>query len=201
MKQKTSIFIMIIILSMITTMVSAGEQVLEEPVNGVEITFSTPDTYEACPETATSDQISTSGVPSDWRLVGGVIVQAVTDEGFEEINTYLIDQTGDLDLTLQYPPVDNWPVFIDDDTGDRRAQLQIDLVLNLVTPDDFFIEAINITSGPGSGQIVPAMGPYNDWGLFCDRPPESASLWDSLPLWLRRIIMWILRLLFHLFFG
>ncbi len=200
MKQRIKILITVLLLSLATTMVSAGEQVLEEPVNGVQVTFSTPDTYEACPETATTDQISTSGVPSDWRLVGGVIVQAVTDSGFQEITTYPIDQNGDIDLTIQYPPVDNWPVFMGN-SGERRAQIQVDLVLNLVTPEDFFIEEINIVSGPGAGQTIPAIGPYNDWGLFCDDPPGNATIWDSLPGWLRRIIMWILRLLFALFFG
>jgi hypothetical protein len=183
------------------SVVSAGEQLLDEPVNGVQVTFSTPDTYAACPTTATSNQISTSGVPSDWRLVGVVIVRAVTDDGFEDITTYSIDQNGDLDLTVQYPPVANWPVFMSASTGERRAQLQIDLVLNLVTPDDFFIQEINITSGPGAGQVIPAIGPYNDWGVFCDNPPASSGLFDRLPSWLQRLIIWILRILFHIFFG
>jgi hypothetical protein len=201
MKQKLTIFITIVILSLVSSMVSAGEQVLEEPISGAQITFSAPDTYPACPTTATSDHITTSGVPSDWRLVGNVTVMAQTEDGFENITTYPINQNGDLDLTVEYPPVSNWPVFTLAATGQRHAQLQVDLSMELVTAENVFIGALNILSGPGAGQVVPSIGPYNDWGVFCDNPPESSTLFDRLPRWLQRLIIWLLRILFHFFFG
>ncbi len=70
----------------------------------VRITFSTPETYGDCKPRELTDTLYTDGVPTSWRLTGRVNVGYVSDGAFTILRVVPVDQTGDLALTIEYPP-------------------------------------------------------------------------------------------------
>jgi len=124
-----------------------------------EIVLHTPDTYQACPTEPTSDTIYTTGVPADWRLVGFVRVDFVLDDGQRQLfHEYEIDQLGDLNLVVEYPPVSQWPP---QSNGTREIHV------------DVSIEVYD-----NEGLLVQTLGPGQDWDIFCPGeppPPPTAT--------------------------
>src|SRR5690348_16134691 len=84
----------------------AGTPIAGSPADGV--TPYAPKTYAACPPKTTTDQIYTRGATSKQTLKGRVLVQYVVGSSRILIKKYSIDQTGDLNLTVSYPPVSEW---------------------------------------------------------------------------------------------
>jgi hypothetical protein len=111
----------------------------------------TPDTRGACPTGVTSDRIYTTGVGTR-QLKGVVLVQYVTDNGLVPVpnGTYAIDQTGDLDLTVFYPPASDWPVM-----SAGVAEIHVDIQIEMFQ----------------GGIKIATLGPGSDWDIFCLGPP------------------------------
>ncbi|GAB4540865.1 MAG: hypothetical protein Kow0063_31170 [Anaerolineae bacterium] len=163
----------ILLLLMLLTGVVQAETPLRDtrswtdPVDGEPtITFSTPETYWSC--TSASDRIYTEGVPANWSLVGHVnIYWATPDNGMELVpdGAYVIDQLGDLDLTLNYPPASTWPDY-DPLAWDAR---EIHVDLGIVVRD----ENGQVVSWVGGDQTnaLGTLGPGQDWDLWCNNPP------------------------------
>jgi hypothetical protein len=124
----------------------------------ITITFSTPATYHACPANETSDTIWTTSVPDDWHLNGYVRVQYVTDGGRVLIHEYSVDQAGDLNLEVFYPPVSEWPI-----QSGGTAEIHVDLSIGVYDADGNNVTWINDPLG--------VLGPGQDWDVFCLTSP------------------------------
>jgi len=68
------------------------------------ITFSVPETYGDCKPRDLTDTVYTDGVPTSWRLAGRINVGYVVEGVFTILKVIPVDQTGDLALTIEYPP-------------------------------------------------------------------------------------------------
>lgn len=126
------------------------------------VTLTTPNTYASCVDAWTTDKVRTDGVGLDRRLKGAVIVQYVTDDGRALVHLYPVDQAGDLDLTVQYPPVSQWPV-----QANGTREIHVDVQLELYE----------------NGFKVATLGPGNDWDLYClfGPPPPPPSFEGCTP--------------------
>lgn len=115
------------------------------------VTLTTPTTAASCVEAFQTQTIRITGVGSR-RLKGIVTVQFVTDSGriIAPHGNYVVDQTGDLILTVEIPPVSWWVPH-----ANGTHELHVDVSLELY-----------------DGETKMAMiGPGNDWDLYCNTPP------------------------------
>lgn len=125
------------------------------------ITVDTPADFYSCVDAVTSSAISFTNVadPNNpailWRLKGQVIVEYVTDSGRQDVpgGFIAIDHVGDLFLTIQYPPVSEWPV-----QSNGTAEIHVDIQLEVLDQNGFMV-----------GEI--GLGPGHDWDVFCLTPP------------------------------
>lgn len=141
---------------LIAQSVFAGvKEVFYDAGGSTGIILTTPDTYHACPRSVMSDTISTTGV-GNRQLVGQVIVQYVLDGTRQVVpgGFYPIDQTGDLNLAVSYPPVSDWPV----QSGGGK-ELHIDVQVELFE----------------GGLKVATLGPGSDWDVFCVDPGPTPT--------------------------
>jgi hypothetical protein len=118
------------------------------------ITLNAPSGYGSC--SAVSDTLTTTGVPGNWTLRGWVEVQYVTLGGIELVpgGRYDIDQMGNLNLTISYPPSSEWPF-----TVPEWGLKEIHVNLAILVLDDM-------------GLPVMTLGPGQDWDIWCfDTPP------------------------------
>ncbi|UCH59013.1 MAG: hypothetical protein JSV61_12455, partial [Anaerolineales bacterium] len=107
--------------------------------SGLEITFTTPDLYPSC--SSPGDRIYTTGIPDKWTLKGHVnVIVAQADGSYKSVKYYIIDQFGNLDLIVEYPPAWTWPYL--PPPADTR-EVHVDLAI--VVRDE-------------NGQIVPWVG-------------------------------------------
>lgn len=133
------------------------------------ITLITPDTHSNYVDAQTSDKIISTGV-GNRVLRGRVKVEFVVDGGRQLIpnGVYPISQTGDLDLTVYYPPVSTWPP---QSNGTREIHVDI---------------SIELFEG---GVKVATLGPGNDWDVFnrYQPPPRATCLTGcKASYWLNR---------------
>jgi uncharacterized repeat protein (TIGR01451 family) len=105
-----------------------------------------------------SDVIWTTGVPATWRLVGWVRVEYLTDSGRRLIREYRIRQTGDLTLTVAYPPVSQWPVM-----SNGVAEIHVDLAIEVYDSGGRSVRWVggDRLRAPGT------LGPGQDWDVWC----------------------------------
>ncbi len=129
--------------------------------SGLTITFSTPETYHSC--TSAFDRIYTEGIPDTWQLSGTVRVMYITPTGPEPVpnGEYPINQVGNLDLTITYPPVWQWP-----DVNPTTRELHVDVSIQ-VRNKGFTVDWVggDLAGAPGT------LGPGGqDWNVFCNPP-------------------------------
>jgi hypothetical protein len=138
--------------------------------SGLTITFSTPELYPSC--TSASDRIYTVGVPNDWTLNGYVRIYWATPEHVMQLvpnGEYLINQTGNLDLIIYYPPAWVWP-DVDPSPGWDLRELHIDLAI-LVR--DATGKVVNWVGGDPN--VPGVLGPAGqDWNVWCNFPPKPS---------------------------
>jgi peptide methionine sulfoxide reductase MsrB len=118
-----------------------------------------PSTYRSCSLGSTSDTITVTGVGAN-RLVGRVIVEYVTGPNSRALvpgGLYPVDFTGpgDYSLTITYPPVSEWPSFIDPTTGRPVREIHVDIQLELFN---------------SAGRWVGSLGARQDWDVYCLDP-------------------------------
>lgn len=162
-------FILIGVLLLISGTALAGTQSVQiVGSNGYQLQFITPNTYSSCSNETTSDWIHITNVDPQLQLKGFVSVQYVTDSGRVQVpgGYYPINQNSDLHLQVFYPPVSQWPV-LSNGTREIHVDISIEVYYGSVKLN------LDIMSGPGTGQRIGALGPYNDWDVFCigDPPP------------------------------
>ncbi|MBE2238149.1 MAG: hypothetical protein IAE81_10185 [Caldilineaceae bacterium] len=127
-----------------------------DPNSGPSFTFSVPDIYNSC--STRGDRIWTTGMRAGWRLNGNVRVRQPLspDVVFTEI---AVNQTGDLNLLVPYPPVSEWQ----DNTSNR--EIHVDLSIGVFDEN-------NVQVGWIGGDPVNApgvLGPGGqDWDVYCD---------------------------------
>jgi hypothetical protein len=115
------------------------------------ITFETPDTTPFCGAGDAPNLISAVGVGK--RVIRGrVLVQYETDKGLVDVPSgpLKVEQAGDLQLTISYPPIAEWPTMAD---GMRKIHVGPQLELF------------------DKGAKVATLGPGNDWSLYCIPTP------------------------------
>lgn len=132
-----------------------------DPILGpVTISFSTPDgplpgsqNYFSC--TSASDRIFTTGVPSTWTLEGLVTVSYF---GYSQVpnGSYPVAQSGNLDLTVFYPPANAWP-------GGTNTRVII-VNISITVRDSTGAQVLWV----GSNGIL---GPGQIWNVSCLNPP------------------------------
>ncbi len=142
-----------------------GRDTREWSSNGVTIRFSVPETYGSCVNSGLTDRVYTTGVPDTWVLRGQILIgyQSATN-GFVELDRIVIDTTGNIDLTIQYPP--RYLLGLNAlGLTEYRVIPQIEIFLpgGVVKATGFGGDQTNAdgTLGPG-GQ---------DWDVYCRLPP------------------------------
>lgn len=164
-KRTFFIFALCAVLLMLTLPAMAGTMTWDDPGgSGISISFSTPDTYASCQDVTTTDTLTTTGVPSDWSVRGSVRVQYVTDSGRQDVpdGTYAVDQTGNLNLVISYPPISEWPV-----QSNGTAEIHVDLSLGIYDENGVRIRWV----GGDPDRAPGTLGPGQDWDVFCINPP------------------------------
>lgn len=145
---------------------SSGFAIHEGDPDLQHIVVSAPETYGQCVDAVTFDTFSVTNVVDPvtgdpWRLEGVVHVQYILGDGDRMSvpgGLYTVNQTGDLNLQIRYPPVSEWPIFTNPDTGQSLSEIHVDISIGVI--DQF---------GDLRGML--AIGPGHDWDVFCLNPP------------------------------
>jgi hypothetical protein len=149
---------------------SSGFAIHENDPDLQHIVVSAPETYGQCVDAVTFDTLSVTNVVDPvtgdaWRLEGYVHVQYVV-EGGGRVDVpggfYAVNQVGDLELQISYPPVSEWPVFTNPSTGQPLSEIHVDVSISVI--DQF---------GEFRGML--AIGPGHDWDVFCLTPPPPPA--------------------------
>jgi hypothetical protein len=128
------------------------------PVGGVTVTFSVPATYSSCQAYRLTDALTTTGIPWNWRLLGQVNVGYIGPAGFVITEVVRIDQLGNLNLQIQYPPHSS---IEPNPRGDFEYHVEPQI-------------AVYDASGQRASFInypLGTLGPDQDWDVFCIDPP------------------------------
>ena len=127
-----------------------------DTATGDTFTFSTPDIFNSC--STRGDRIYTIGMQPGWRLEGTVTVRQ--PNGSQIFSTLTVDQTGELDLLVPYPPVSQWQ--------DNISNREIHVDLSIVVLDENGATVSWIGDEPTAPGIL---GPrQQDWDVFCLGP-------------------------------
>jgi PKD repeat protein/cytolysin (calcineurin-like family phosphatase) len=133
----------------------------------VKFELITPATYSSCSTEPTSDTIVIAGV-GNRQLRGQVIVEYVTGPSSRQLvpgGFYPVRHRGpgDFVLTLNYPPVAEWPFFIDPRTGRPVGEIHVDIQIAVLDADGNLIRLPN-------GEVW-TLGPGQDWDVYCLNSP------------------------------
>jgi hypothetical protein len=133
------------------------------PVNGVTVTFSVPETYSSCIASGLTDVLTTTGVPSNWRLLGQVNVGYSGPAGFVITHVVPVDQLGNLDLIILYPS--HAEIELNQNgIVEYHVEPQIE-VYDQNGQKAFWIGG-DLARAPGT------LGPGGqDWDVYCGAPP------------------------------
>jgi hypothetical protein len=134
------------------------------PVGGVTVTFTVPETRSDCTPAGMTDSLTTTGIPSNWRLFGRVQVGYIGQAGqFVVTQEIWIDQPGNLNLQIQYPP------------HSAITRNQNNIIEYHVSPSIEVYDQNNQKVSWVGGDLVGApgtLGPKGqDWDVFCLNPP------------------------------
>jgi hypothetical protein len=127
--------------------------------SGVTITFTAPVDYPNCTPSGLTDTISTTGVPGTYQLLGQVNIGYINNFAQFIITQIVpVNQSGDLTLTINYPP---------------HSQI----TLNQNGLFEYHVEPQIEVYNQGQkvlwvGNVPGALGPGQDWDVFCDDPDE-----------------------------
>ena len=105
-----------------------------------------------------SDVIWTRGIPNNWSLAGWVRVEYITDSGRILIKEYRFRQTGNLRLTITYPPVREWPVM-----KSGVAEIHVDLSIRVYDNNGKPVRWV----GGDQRRAPGVLGPGQDWDVWC----------------------------------
>ncbi len=122
------------------------------------ISFTTVQTYGSC--TSTGDRIFTTGIPANWSLQGYIDLSYIESDGSKvSFNHILVNQTGDLDMNLTYPPAWTWQI----NTFANIREIHVDMAIVLRDENDEIVTWVggDIANAPGT------LGPGQNWDLYC----------------------------------
>lgn len=114
------------------------------------VTVTTPLTYASCVDDVTSDVVTVSGL-NGRTIVGQFVVEYVVGNGRILIENYPINTNQDFSLTIEYPPVSEWPAV---SSTNSTREIHVDVQLELLD----------------GGSIV-SIGAGLDWDVFCNELP------------------------------
>ena len=103
-----------------------------------------------------TDTVSITGLPGTGKTVKGqVIVDYVTDNGGRQtIHIYPVNETNDFNLTVEYPPVSQWPV-LSNGTREIHVDIQLEIWQN--------------------GVMIGTLGAGVDWDVYCLGTPPTVT--------------------------
>lgn len=162
------LFLVGVFLLVASTVLAGTQSIQIVGAAGYQLQFVTPNTYASCSNETTSDWIHITNVDNRLTLKGFVKVEYVTDGGRVPVpgGYYPVNQNTDLHLQVFYPPVSQWPVL-----GNGTREIHVDVSIEVY----YGVTKLNlqILTGPGAGQQIGAIGPFNDWDVYCigDPPP------------------------------
>ncbi|HRA65864.1 MAG TPA: hypothetical protein PL187_07560, partial [Caldilinea sp.] len=127
-----------------------------DPNSGPSFTFSVPAIYNSC--STRGDRIWTTGMRAGWSLDGYVRVRQPLspDVVFTEIS---VNQTGDLNLLVPYPPVSEWQ-----DNGSNR-EVHVDLSIGVFDENGVQVAWVGGDQVNAPGILGPG---GQDWDVFCN---------------------------------
>lgn len=133
----------------------------DDPDGGPSFTFSSMEIRDDC--TSRGDRIYTSGMREGWRLSGTVTVRR-PDDTF----TYAVipvNQTGDLDLLVPYPPVSQWQ-----DNGSNH-EIHVDMAIQVLDANNQLVTWVGGDQDNAPGVLGPG---GQDWDVYCTTPLTPA---------------------------
>jgi hypothetical protein len=135
--------------------------------DNLTITFSVPETYGSCRNRGLTDVVYTEGVPKHWHLLGRINVGYIRDGEFVITEAVPVDTTGDLALSIVYPPHDKVRPH-SNGVLEYHVEPQIELTDAEGRPASF--AGGDLERAPG------ALGPGGqDWDVFCVGATTSSS--------------------------
>ena len=167
----------------ITGIALAGTQIVEATLDGETTTlqFDTPSDFgfDPCPEAFPTSVINLQGdVPDGWQIFGAVTINAVNGGVITQIPITSLNQ---FPLTIDYGPVENYPVFQDPSSGIFLREVHVDISIGFVQ-NGIHAQFVILSDSDSniSNLPVPALGPENDWDVFCfDEPPGEEPPGDE----------------------
>ncbi len=126
--------------------------------SGLTISFTTVQTYGSC--TSTGDRIFTTGIPADWTLTGNIDLSYIQADGSKvPFKNIPVNQTGNLDLTISYPPAWTWQINVP--AGIR--EIHVDIAIEVRDQNSAIVPWVggDQVNAPGT------LGPGQNWDLYC----------------------------------
>lgn len=174
----------------------AGTQIVEATLDGETaiLQFDTPTSFgfAHCPQAFPTSAINLQGtVPDGWEIVGGVSIRAINGEiiTLEEIQITSIDQ---FPLTIDYGPVEDYPLFQNPETDQFLREVHVDISIGF-KKGDLYAEFVVISDSDSDidGMSIPALGPYNDWDVFCFEEPPTDDHGCTPGYWKNHTDSWL----------
>jgi hypothetical protein len=135
------------------------------------VTFSTPESYEACPLAGTSDTLIASGIPAEWQLNGRVWLtysdgnSRIDIPGGQYSVAFVSPQSNSsLSFEVPYPSAEEWP---SKNTDLTQRELHVDLAIVVTDEHGKGVPWIggDLVHAPGT------LGPGGqDWSVICSVP-------------------------------
>ena len=135
--------------------------------SGLTISFTTVQTYGSC--TSTGDRIFTTGIPDNWTLSGNIDLSYIKSDGSKvPFNNIPVNQTGNLDLTISYPPAWTWLI----NTSASIREIHIDLAIEVRDQNNLIVPWVggDQVNAPGT------LGPGQNWDLYCNNTNPKPEL-------------------------
>ncbi len=126
--------------------------------SGLTVSFTTVQTYGSC--TSTGDRIFTTGIPDNWTLSGNIDLSYIKSDGSKvPFNNIPVDQTGNLDLTISYPPAWTWLINV----PASIREIHVDIAIEVLDGNNAIVTWVggDQKNAPGT------LGPSQNWDLYC----------------------------------
>ncbi len=133
----------------------------QDPNGGPSFTFSTLAIRDDC--TTRGDLIYTSGMRAGWRLSGTVSVRRPDNTAV--FSVIPVNQTGDLNLLVLYPPISQWQ------QNPGNVEVHVDMAISVFDENNNLVTWVGGDQSGAPGVLGPA---GQDWDIFCANPPTPA---------------------------
>lgn len=171
-----------VLLFVLPTTVFAGTQVIQATTTTGQVhqfEFITPQGdpgFDRCPAQFPNNQISFNNFPAGWDVFGWVTISSINGSYSNSIQITSINQ---FPLTIDYGPISNYAVFKNPDTAQFLREAHVGMSIGVVDGNNELVDLVLMSdsdpvNNPAPGSTLDALGPGNDWDVFCfEEPPEG----------------------------